>query len=215
MHTTISITSIHFGYHDASTCSIPDTLHSSISCDCIPWGLKVGAFTSGHGGFELIAFGPVPPNESGGLPPPAGPPSPPPPPPPSWACYQFNSSDYAWIANCEKEGNSSGVCQSALCTLDHDRRWTHGSNANYTGCGTCWCCAPATVGPHLPRLPNINYDPGVFVMLREQAPAGGATNSSNRTRYFYASNTSTFELQGGSAAGAATYYAALLAVQRK
>jgi hypothetical protein len=106
-------------------------------------------------------------------------------------------------------GGSSHGCQEQLCDHDPVRHWTWGANSNYTGCGTCWCCTPAGSAPNLPRLPNINYDPGVFVMLREV----NVTTSSNTTRYFYASNSSTIELGGGRAAGAAVFYAALLAVQ--
>ena len=40
---------------------------------------NVGAYTAGDagGGFELVAFGPVPPNEPGGVAPPVAPPAPP------------------------------------------------------------------------------------------------------------------------------------------
>ena len=94
------------------------------------------------------------------------------------------------------------------------RKWTRGHNQDHAGCGTCYCCAPSTgpaPGPagDLPRLTHINYDPGVFVMLRE---VGGGGAPLSPPAYFYASNSSTFELVDS---GSATFYQALLAVQQK
>jgi hypothetical protein len=192
---------------------------------------QVGGFTptgetstTTGGGFELIAFSPVPPQETGGVPAPVGPPMPPPPPPPPlepWKCYQFVTKDYAWIARCKKSGKSDDECQKEDCETDAARKWTAGHNQPYLGCGTCYCCAPSSEpspppapGPlppsgDLPRLANVNYDPGVFVMLREVSGSGVSTSP---PVYFYASNASTFELATD---GAVTFYQALLAVQQK
>jgi hypothetical protein len=118
---------------------------------------NVGAFTAGKGGFELVAFGPVPPHEQGGQ----SPPFPPLPPP-----------------------------------------------------------APPSGGAHLPRLPNINYNVGVFVMLRDEAAASSSASSAsssscNGSRYFYATNGSAPQELLPKATGAGMFYRALLAVQRK
>ena len=172
----------------------------------------IGGFTalngSGDGGgFELIAFGPVPPNESGGKPaptPPTPPPAPSPPPPHDpWQCYHFGADELHTIEQCIASGKSSTDCQKQACSVDPARKWTGGNNKATVGCGTCYCCAPYTP-QHLPRLPNINYNPGVFVMLR-----GVGWDS---PRYFYASNTSTFELTH---LGDAQFFQRLLAVYRK
>ena len=215
---------------------------------------QVGAHTAGKGGYELVAFTPVPPHEPGGSPAPPAPPAPTPPPTPrpAWHCHQWNAS--------EDKALAGGASQEAVCKRVPSQRWTGGDNAGCPGCGTCYCCsnstapAPGPPGGTLPRLPNINYNPGVFVMLRAevsssldradrclrrqcpfaasnalpgcrssthartcarphhiQTAAGGATT--NGTRYFYASNDSTFELP--QATGAATFYARLLAVHAK
>lgn len=161
---------------------------------------NVGAFTEGRGGFELIAFSPVPPQEEGGVPPPfpyVPPPPTPPAPPAPWAC--------------DHRGPSEEACLKVNST------WTAGHNAKYNGCGTCYCCKKNVGGSgdlprDLPRLPNINYNPGVFVMLRDQASAASASTV-NGSRYFYATNQSTKELPNSS--GPAMFYRALLAVQRK
>lgn len=167
---------------------------------------QVGAFTAGQGGFELIAFSPVPPHEPGGVPAPAPPPTPSlgsaPPSPQPWHCHHWTPA--------ENEAMRSGVPQKVVCARVHGQMWTGGNNTGCPGCGTCFCCSNNTIAPE-PRLPNINYAPGVFVMLREETADG--QHSVNGTRYFYASNTSTFELP--TATGASTFYARLLAVQRK
>ena len=171
----------------------------------------IGAFSppngSDGGGFELIAFGPVPPNEHGGKPAPI-PPTPPPAPSPApphdpWQCYNFDADDDQTIQQCIASGKSSMECQKQTCLANPARNWTGGNNKATPGCGTCYCCAPYTP-QHLPRLPNINYNPGVFVMLRDA--------SSPSPRYFYASNTTTFELTH---LGDAQFFQALLAVYRK
>ena len=185
---------------------------------------NVGAFSSQGGGFELVAFGPVPPHEPGGAAPPvpySPPPLPPPPPsPPSpkapWRCVQFNATTLAWIAKC-----GGRRCDEAACTQLLHHNWTQSDpgNKNHTGCGTCWCCEPSSDSlppsptPALPRLPNINYNPGVFIMLRDQSNSIGPNATVNGSRYFYANNQTTRELVG--ATGAAQFYAALLAVYRK
>lgn len=179
---------------------------------------NVGAYTSGdiNKGFELVAFSPVPPNEPGGVPPPFTPsPSPPSPPPQPWACDKFNASAEAWIEECVKLGGDGVHCQMQRCESDA-HVWTAGQNAEYPGCGTCWCCkrAPATppAGP-LPRLSNINYNPGVFVMLRDSDAAAKA-GSVNGSRYFYATNSTTKELLPPQE-GASLFYSALHAVYEK
>ena len=88
---------------------------------------QVGGFTAGtrgvvggtSGGFELIAFSPVPPQEAGGKPAPVGPPQPPPPPPPSpeaWQCYRYSANDTVWIAACDKTGKADLASQSQTLT---------------------------------------------------------------------------------------------------
>ena len=157
---------------------------------------NVGAMTVGVGGMELMAFGPVPPHEKGGVPPPF--PYVPPPPPPA----------EAW--ECAKPGKFGTGSSQASC-LKNNHTWTAGNNAKYPGCGTCYCCQPYS-GPAapLPRLPNINYNPGAFVMLRDEGASGSSVNG---TRYFYATNDTTKELPLHS--GAASFYQSLLAVYEK
>ena len=167
---------------------------------------NVGAFSAGAGGFELLAFGPVPPHETGGVPPPFPYVPPPPTPPQPWQCVTFSSSTQAWIKHC----GGTDKCQQQGCTRIANHTWTHGANTNYQGCGTCYCCEPSTAPTTLPRLPNINYNPGAFVALRDESAGGGTVNG---TRYFYATNQSTQELP--KASGAATFYQALLAVYKK
>lgn len=181
---------------------------------------NVGAYTAGAGagGFELVAFGPVPPGEAGGAPPPV-PFLPPPPTPPTprtaWQCWHFTDADEEWIAQCEKSGPNPDNCQQKACVRNASHAWTGGRNEpGHDGCGTCFCCAPYSGPPvTLPRLPNINYNPGVYTMLRDEAGAGGG-GSINGSRYFYSTNQTTKELLPAPA-GAAGFYAALLAVQRK
>ena len=138
---------------------------------------NVGAFTAGEGGFELVAFGPVPPNEPGGLPAPVAPPSPTPSPTPApaWACHHWTPTEEAAVSKCK-----NGSCDQTICAKGGNH-WTGGENGRFLGCGTCWCCQHATAPPgpspgaNLPRLPNINYDPGVFVMLREVTSTAACT----------------------------------------
>eukprot|EP01050_Picozoa_sp_SAG11_P013840 SAG11_NODE_1648_length_4512_cov_2.462497_1_plen_369_part_00 len=60
---------------------------------------NVGAMTAGVGGMELMAFGPVPPHEKGGVPPPF--PYVPPPPPPAgwWECAHDGSNQESCLKN--------------------------------------------------------------------------------------------------------------------
>jgi hypothetical protein len=156
---------------------------------------NVGSFTENAGGMESMAFGPVPPHEKGGAPPPF-PYAPPPAPRDAWTCAKPGSAG---------SGSTKPSC------LKNNHTWSGGANRGYPGCGTCWCCQRCTPGSqHAPRLPNINYNPGVFVMLRDETANGGTANG---TRYFYATNSSTKELPANS--GAVSFYQALLAVYRK
>ena len=169
---------------------------------------NVGSFSAGSGGFELLAFGPVPPHEAGGVPPPFPYVAPPPAPAAPWQCVHFSAATMAWIKQCKGK-----TCQQQGCTRIANHTWTGGSNAAHQGCGTCYCCEPAGAASAvpLPRLPNINYNPGAFVALRDETAAGGGTV--NGTRYFYATNQTTKELP--KTTGAATFFQALLAVYKK
>lgn len=156
---------------------------------------NVGSFSAGVGGFELLAFGPVPPHEDGGVPPPF-PYSPTPPPPAgSWECAKPGPAG---------TGSTRPTC------LKNNNTWSGGANGKYPGCATCYCCQKYAPSPPAPRLPNINYNPGAFVALRDETAGGGTVNG---TRYFYATNQTTKELPTSS--GAASFYKSLLAVYKK
>lgn len=159
---------------------------------------NVGAFTHSVGGMETMAFGPVPPHEPGGVPPPFPYVPPPPSPAPAWECARPGPAG---------DGSTQPSC------LQNNKTWTGGANAKYPGCGTCYCCQRWAPSPPAPRLPNINYNPGVFVMLRDETASGGTVNG---TRYFYATNSTTKELPTkGDNNGAVSFYQALLAVYQK
>ena len=64
------------------------------------------------------------------------PPPPPPPPPPAYTCHNFTTAEQSAI--------SSGTSQQQVCT-NGGNVFTSGNNANYNGCGGCWCCSKNTI----------------------------------------------------------------------
>jgi len=73
-------------------------------------------------------------------------PAPPPPPKQSWMCYHWDASDLHWIATCQQAPGhkSNAQCQQQDCLHVPARKWSHGQNKPYPGCGTCHCCQPSS-----------------------------------------------------------------------
>lgn len=53
-------------------------------------------------------------------------------------CHNFTSAD--WNSPAGKQGDQQGMCTRRGFV------WTQGNNADYPGCGGCWCCIPPQCG---------------------------------------------------------------------
>lgn len=53
-----------------------------------------------------------------------------------WFCYHYDAFD--------NEATARGYTEQQVCEAHAGFKNTGGANANYPGCGGCYCCAPSS-----------------------------------------------------------------------
>lgn len=152
---------------------------------------NVGAFSKTQKkGYELMAFSPVfHPNGA-------------PIRKPKVACKFSGPFNYTYVKDCSQGclksktlSEAEKACSDAFdcggITLAHGNYELRRGNATIQSptSETSWLVTNSHACHNKPRLPNINYSPGVFVRLREQE-----SNSFGKFQYFYVSNTTNATL---------------------